>query len=612
MRPMPLLLRLSIVPAALLALSPARAADQQPYTVRIAPTPDPAVNAALAAASTLESLRAAASVGPFALISRARADQARFQTALNSEGYYAGAIAITIAAHALDDPALPPLLATLPAKPPVPVAVTAALGPRFTLGQVTLTGPIPAHARAAFTLAPGQPARAAAVLAAGAALLKTLRDDGYALATVPPPIATEHPATHTLDIAYTATPGPRVNIGPIALAGLRHVNADFVRRRLLLHQGELFNPDTIEAARQDLAALPVFAAVRVQPAPALDAAGQLPLTFDLTERLRYAVTLSAAYSTDLGGSATAAWTDRNLFGRAEQLTLSASATELGGSDATQPGYNLTATFLKPDWFRRNQSLQIDAIALKEYLDTYDRTAAILDGIVSRKLSPDLTVTAGASATQEQVTQEDVTRSYTFIGLPIGVKYDTTGSLLDPIHGLRAAATITPTESFGGAAGSATYVLLQATGSTYINLAAPGRSVLALRATMGASEGATQFGLPPDQRFYAGGSATIRGYKYQYVGPEFPNEIPQGGTALDAGTIEFRQRLGNSFGAALFVDAGQVGTTGVPFTGQFHAGAGIGGRYYTAIGPIRIDVAVPLNPQPGAGAFEAYIGIGEAF
>jgi translocation and assembly module TamA len=612
MRRIALLLRLLIVPAAVLVTSPAHAADPQRYTVHFAATPDAAVNAALSASSTLESLRKSSPVGPFALVSRARADRARFRTALDSEGYYAGTVSLSIDGRPLDDPDLPPLLAAVPNKTPVDVKVTAVLGPRFTIGQVTVSGTVPHRARAALALAPGQPARAAAVLAAGAALLKSLQDDGYALATVPPPVAYEHPVAHTLDVTFTVTPGPRVDIGPITLAGLRHVKPDFVRRRLLLHQGELFNPDKIEAARQDLASLPVFASVRVQAAPVQNAAGQLPVTFDFTERLKYLVTLSAAYSTDLGGSATAAWTDRNLFGRAEQLTLSASATELGGSDDKQPGYNVTATFLKPDWLQRDQSLQFDAIALKEYLDTYNRTAATLDGVVSRKLAADLTVTAGVSATQEQVTQEAVTRNYTFVGLPIGVKYDTTGSLLAPIRGLRAAATITPTESFGGAGGPATYVLLQATGSTYINLAAPGRSVLALRATIGASEGATQFGLPPDQRFYAGGSATIRGYKYQYVGPQFPDEVPQGGTSLDAGTIEFRQRFGKSLGAAVFVDAGQVGTTGIPFTGQIRAGAGIGGRYYTAIGPIRIDVAVPLNSQPGAGSFEAYIGIGEAF
>lgn len=605
-------LRLASLAALSLAIPPALAADPQAYTVHIAPTGDAAVDAAMAASSSLASLRTAAPVSPFALISRAQADRTRLMTALDSEGFYAGSIAITINGAAPDDPQLPARLDALPAKQSVPVIVTTTLGPRFTLGRVQLQGDIPAGPRAAFPLHGGEPARAAPVLAAGAALLTALQDAGYALAAVPPPIAYEHPDSHTIDVIYTVTTGPRVDIGPITIAGLQRVKPDYVRRRLLLHQGERFNPDKIEAARRDLASLPVFASVRAQPATAIDANGQLPVIFDLTERKRHVVSLGVAYSTDLGGSVSVAWTDRDVFGRAEQLTLSAAATELGGSDSTQPGYNVTATFLKPDWLQRDQSLQFDAIAVREYLDTYDRTAETLDALVSRKLNKRITLSAGISGTQEKVTQEDVTRDYEFAGIPIGVKYDSTDSLFLPTHGVRAAATITPTESFGGGSGSTPYVLAQATGSTYLNLGRPGRSVLALRATLSLTEGATQFALPPDQRQYAGGSATIRGYKYQYVGPQFADGTPQGGTALDAATIEFRQRFGRNFGAAVFVDGGQVGTGGVPFSGALRAGAGIGGRYYTAIGPIRIDLAVPLIQQHDAGSFEAYIGIGEAF
>jgi translocation and assembly module TamA len=604
--------RAALVLVGVLACHPAIAADPQPYTVRIAPTGDKAVDAALAASSSLITLRKTAPVSPFALIARAQADAARFLLALHSEGFYAGSVVVTLDGHALDDPLLPGLMDSVPAGTSGAIAVAATLGPRFTLGRVQLTGVIPAQVRAAFPLHPGQPARAAPVLAAGTALLAALQDQGYALAAVPAPIAIEHADTRTIDIIYAANTGPRVDIGPISLTGLRRMKPDFVRRRLLLHQGDRYNPDKIEAARQDLAALPVFSAVRVNAASVVDANGQLPIGFDFTERLRHVVAINAAYSTDLGASAGVSWTDRNLLGRAEQLILSATATELGGSDAKQPGYNVTATFLKPDFLHRDQSLQLDAIAVREYLDSYDRTAATIDALVSRKLSPRLTLSAGISATQEKVSQEGVTNDYSFVGLPLGVKYDTTGSRLSPISGWRAAATVTPTESFGGSFGTSSYVLLQTTGSTYLNLGKPGRSVLAVRATVDASEGTTQFGLPPDQRFYGGGSATIRGYKYQYVGPQFADQSPEGGTSLDAATIEFRQRFGSSFGAALFVDAGQVGTSGLPFEGAVRAGAGVGGRYYTAIGPIRIDVAVPMIAQPGAGSFQAYIGIGEAF
>jgi translocation and assembly module TamA len=119
-------------------------------------------------------------------------------------------------------------------------------------------------------------------------------------------------------------------------------------------------------------------------------------------------------------------------------------------------------------------------------------------------------------------------------------------------------------------------------------------------------------VPPDQRFYAGGTGTVRGYTYQTVGPLFYDGIPAGGTAIDAAEIEFRQRIGKSFGFAPFIDAGQVSAHGTPFTGTLRVGTGFGLLYYTGIGPVRIDFGVPLERPPGGASFAVYIGLGQAF
>jgi translocation and assembly module TamA len=137
-------------------------------------------------------------------------------------------------------------------------------------------------------------------------------------------------------------------------------------------------------------------------------------------------------------------------------------------------------------------------------------------------------------------------------------------------------------------------------------------------------------LPPDQRFYAGGSGTVRGYRYQSVGPEFPDGNPVGGVNMNAFNVEYRQRILTSFGFVLFADAGEVtqsqdplhalshGTrcsqaTGTQSTADCWAvGVGAGGRYYTPIGPLRLDFAVPLFRRPNDDKFEVYIGLGQAF
>jgi translocation and assembly module TamA len=137
-------------------------------------------------------------------------------------------------------------------------------------------------------------------------------------------------------------------------------------------------------------------------------------------------------------------------------------------------------------------------------------------------------------------------------------------------------------------------------------------VLAFRALVGQVSGSGVFGLPPDQRFYAGGTGTVRGYRYQSVGPLFADGKPTGGNAVSAGTIEFRQRFLESWGAAAFIDVGQASADGKPLSSNLREGVGAGLRYYTPIGPIRLDFAMPMTPVRGGDSFEVYIGIGQAF
>ena len=603
-------LRLGALLAAALAAAPsARGADPQPYTVELAKTGETALDQALRDGSNLLSLQKKAPVGPFALVTRARDDAGRLMTALNSYGHYAAKVSVRIAGRDVDDPALPAALEA--ATTPVSIDVTIQPGPVFRLRRFALDGAVPPEGRAALKLAPGDPAIAADVLAAQGRVLEALRKSGHALAKVDAPVAMLDPGAQVLDVSYNVDAGPQVNLGPVGVGGLVRVDQGFVRRRLLVHPGQRFDPDEIERARQDLAQLGVFATVRARAAERLDAAGGLPLDFDVTERPRHAVGLTASFSTDLGASAGVTFQHRNLFGQAEQLNLGAAVTQLGGSASRGQGYNVTAGLLKPDVWARNQNVQVNLQVIKENLDAYDRTAALAGVTLSRKFSQVWTASVGVQGQQSRILQQGVSRDYTLAQLPLGLRYDSTGTegLFEPTHGIKAAATVTPTASLAGS--GANFAILQLQGSTYFDLGAPGRSVLAVRGLVGSVQGASTFQLPPDQRFYAGGGGTVRGYKYQSIGPRFRDNRPTGGTSLTAATVEFRQRFGESFGAVAFLDAGQVSTSSAGF-GDLRVGAGVGARYYTAIGPIRLDVAVPLNKRNGDDTLQVYIGIGQAF
>jgi len=357
----------------------------------------------------------------------------------------------------------------------------------------------------------------------------------------------------------------------------------------------------------------VFSGVTVRALRDEAKQGAVPLVFDVTERPHHAVALSAAYSTDLGASLSASWSDRNLLGNAEQLNLSASAIGLGGTATEGLGYNLTAQFIKPRFLGLDQEFESDIGGIKQHLDAYSQTAENFTVLVRRKFSRQWTGSGGTAVTHDFVSQEGVDRTYELLSFPFTGVYDSTGlsdPLADPVKGGRATIALTPTLAFGRK--SLVFAVLQASGSLYFDLSGDGRSVLATRALIASIQGGQNFDLPPDQRLYAGGSGTVRGFRYQSIGPHFADGKPTGVSSIDALSVEFRQRIGSDWGAAAFVDAGQASTNSIPFDGSVAVGAGVGARYYTSIGAVRLDVAVPVTKVFKGDAFEVYIGIGQAF
>jgi translocation and assembly module TamA len=209
-------------------------------------------------------------------------------------------------------------------------------------------------------------------------------------------------------------------------------------------------------------------------------------------------------------------------------------------------------------------------------------------------------------------------------LPLTGLYDSTdlaSPLADPTHGFKIALSFTPTFSYSSA--GEMFFVSQATAASYWDLhrlfgaPPPGRSVIAARVMIGVASGAQWQNLPPDQRFYAGGSGTVRGFRYQSVGPQFttngqPNGIPEGGTTLRVANLELRQRIGTNFGVVVFADGGGISQSERLNSGDFRVGLGTGVRFYSPIGPVRFDIALPASRQSKDDAFEVYIGLGQAF
>ncbi|WP_141351817.1 autotransporter assembly complex protein TamA [Gluconobacter sphaericus] len=676
-----------------------------PYDVTLTPTKQADLDAAIAASSQLKSLQTSHTVGAYALAGRIRSDYDRVNSALESQGYYAGSVKISVKAGARTvdgkDPSLPDILKALGKNQKVAITISATLGPRFSLGNVVLTTPpqqaptaaVPAptatapavkdsaaktpvaktsaqtplgrrpsdgksvptpppaaagaatseqaiaqaqpislspEERKAFGLSSGQPAVAADVLAAQNSLLNQLQEEGYATASVSPPLAYLKPQTHTLDIVFRVSRGPKVVIGPISMTGLVHTKQRYLMNRLELREGELYRPSRIEAARQDLASTGVFASVQVRNTPPIitlppsrtlmpGILQAMPIEFGFKEAKRRTLSAQVGYSTDLGGRVGVSWTHHNLLGNAEQLRLTALVTGLGGSAQQGLGYDVYADFMKPDFLSKGQNLSVRLEGIRQLLYSYHQTAIIGRAGLNRHVGKYWNVSGGVMGEQEQIKQFGDTRSYFIIAAPLNATFDNTqlSNPIDPAtHGVRASLSVTPSESLEN--GSSFFTLLSAQVSTYFDLkhlgiSRPGRSVIAVRGIVGSVQGASTYQIPPDQRLYAGGPATVRGFRYQGVGPQYgKTKYGIGGTSMDAGSVEFRQRLPMNLGFAGFVDAGQVGTGSRPGQGTLRVGYGGGVRYFTPIGPIRVDVALPMNRPAYGDKWELYFGLGETF
>jgi translocation and assembly module TamA len=587
------------------------------YRTEIKETGDSRLDAALRAVSQLVQLQEQAPTGAFGLVERARSDRDRFARALESGGYWGGTARVSIAGLPLDAPDLTERLENSGDRT-VPVEVAVEKGEVYRVGAVSVRSVTPevedAVAAAAddLGLRVGDPARAEAVLAAERRLLDRLLASGHPLAVVAGRDTVVYHERRTMEVAWRLAPGPFARFAAPEVEGARRVDTAFLERyaagRL---ENEPYSPDRLERARRSLLALGPFAAVRARAAGRLDETGRLPTAFTVTERARHAIGVNAAYETNYGPSVRAYWEHRNLFGGAERLRVEAEVARIGtGGPVGQETYRGGATYRDPGLFGRELTLVANLFILRERLEAYDRDAIGGSVLFEQRLSERLFVQAGPTVDFGQSGPPDGNLTpYQLAGVTFGGRYDGTDNLLDPSRGWRANGAVTPSWSFST---SGPLAPLRATASAYWDVLGDRRSILAGRATFGSLLGSALADVPRHLRFYAGGGGSVRGYDYQSIGPRDERNRPSGGASLVEASVEWRQRVWGDIGAVAFVDAGSVGTSSAPDFSNLRFGAGLGLRYFTPIGPIRADVALPLVKQQGSSGFGLYVGIGQAF
>jgi len=598
------LLALLFAPA--LAAAPALGAD---YKVEMTKVNDPTLGAALQSSSTLIELEEKPPEDVTALRRRAQEDLTRLQKALRSAGYYDGTVAITVDGEPVADQAMPGDYEDA-TKKKVPVAIKIEPGPLYKLRKIEVSG---------FDLKPrlksGTAARASMIVAERRLLLDQVMAKGHPFATVDLKPATVDHAAHVLDIAFEITPGPVANLGKVTVHGLDYTNPDFIAKRATFPPDTKFSPAALEGLRGDLQSLDIFSAVKVTPGTALDADGTLPVRVDVTERERHFVGFGASYSTNDGAGATAYWGDRNLFGNGERLRVDATVSgfgQSGGGGLDDTDYQLSGNFRKPDVFTRHQDFLSSLVIADEHdPDTFDKSGATANVGMERALSKNVKLNYGWEIEAARI-EDDTGRNDFFLNGPTAsIAYDTSDDLLNPTKGVRLSLG---GEAFPTWLGSSEDVFTtNGTAAGYLNLAGKGDLVLAGRLGVASAFGSSLEDIPADRRLYAGGGGSVRGYEFRSISPEDADGDETGGRSAVTGSVELRYRFLEDFGIVPFFDAGTVSRDPTPkFDEPIRYAVGLGLRYYTSFGPIRADVAVPLNPRKDDDPVAFYVSIGQAF
>lgn len=453
-------------------------------------------------------------------------------------------------------------------------------------------------------LEPGTPYSSELITESRKNLIYYLKKSGFPFARIWDIEITADHQDNTVNITWVIDAGRKAVFGKTAVSGLESVDESYILKKILWKQGDPYHIDLVEKTEKSLSGLGLFAVVRIIEGSETDHKGEIPITIELKERKHKTIGAGLFYRTDEGPGVKFMWENRNLAGRDEKFSVSTQFSDFTAA--------AEAMFRKPDFYREDQNIRISLRIAEDdpvaYRSTYLETTAIIE----RRLGKYLEAGGGFAYRASTVEQADSENSFNLFYVPVFIRRDSSDDLLDPGRGSRISMEITPFYDTSGAEsmfvkGIIDLRLYRRPLNNEILTLAAGISIGSIYG------GSTSYEIPADERFYAGGGGSVRGYAYQSIGP-YSGGSPLGGRSILEISLEPRIRLSEKLGLALFIDGG--GT----FSGRSLSsredilwGAGSGLRYYTPIGPLRADIAFPLNRRKGIDdSFQLYLSIGQAF
>jgi translocation and assembly module TamA len=544
-----------------------------------------------------------ASPSPQEVVAAAQADYGRLLAVLYDQGYFGPVVKITL--DGVDAAAIPPV------NPPRQVSqavITIDPGPVFRFGTTKIA-----------PVAPGTelPERFAAGQTAGLSVLKQTvasgidgwRDQGHAKAELVDQNLTARHKDQVINADLRLAPGPKLRFGDLIIKGNQDVRSKRIRQIAGLPTGEVFSPDELKRAEARLRRAGAFSAAALIEADVIGPGDTLPITAQITESPRRRLGFGAEISTTEGLSFSTFWLHRNLLGGAERLRLEAEVTGIGG-DTGGTDYILSARFDRPATF--NADTNFYALATLADLNevNFSSTQLDLEAGIERIANENRTYTLGLGLRWARTDDAFGINEYTLLTLPLGAEFDYRDNELDATKGYYLNASVTPFLALSGSDnGVRTYIDVRG----YKTFGSTRPVTFALRGQLGSVYGPSLSEAPADYLFYSGGGGTVRGQPYQELGVDIGGGETVGGRSFVGISAEARVTVTDKIGIVGFVDAGYIGAEEFyDGSGDVHSGAGLGLRYATGIGPIRLDVAVPTSGPDTSDNFQIYIGIGQAF
>ena len=492
-----------------------------------------------------------------------------------------------------------------------------------TLGDLEATGTDYAMLRDAYPVKVGDPVNTDHILSADVQLTTALGEHGYVFGTVGDGELTIDHDPRLGDLAVPVTNGGKFAFGNVISESPGFLSSDHLRRIARFRKGQVARKSGLDDLRQAVLSTGLVSSVTITPTKVAEPAAGTPGTIDVDVAMTPAPLRTVAgqlgYSSGQGARLELSWEHRNLFppeGLLRVRGVAGTREQLAGITFRRNNFRTRDQVLTADLFVQNVKFTAYTAKTVSFITTLQRQATIL-------FQKPFTYSVGFEAVATRDTNgsaiglQSIPQTYFVIALPLQGGYDGSDNLLDPTRGFRLNLRVSP-EASRTLGKQSTYVKAQFDASAY-HTVAPG-VVVAGRARFGSIAGADIASIAPSRRFYAGGGGSVRGYGYQQIGPKDTLSstgglLPSGGRSLTEFSLEARIKTGLAGGAVSvvpFVDAGAVDPGSTPAFHDIKAGVGVGIRYLTNFGPIRIDVGTPLNKGPKDSRIGVYVALGQAF